>query len=265
MRSLLFALLVLAPGLAVADPATLDGDFTQGGLLVGRAHPGSSVRLDGQALPVTADGLFLVGFGRDAAGTGKLTVMDPQGDVETRLLSIVSRVYKVQRIDGLPGRKVTPKPEDLARIRTDNALIGDVRARTSKAAYFTSGFGWPVEGTLTGVFGSQRILNGKPKNPHNGADIAAAEGTLIVAPADGVAALAADDMFYTGMTVMLDHGLGLTSVYAHMSDILVKPGAMVKRGDPIGRVGATGRVTGAHLHWGVTLGKTHLDPELLLD
>lgn len=265
MKSLLVAFLLFAPDLALADPVSLDGDFTQGGLLIGHAQPGSSIVYDGKSLPITADGHFLIGFGRDADATGKLMVTDPGGDIETTLFSIAPRTYKVQRIDGLPTRKVTPKPQDLVRIRADNAQIGGVRAVSTNVAYFASGFGWPVEGPLSGVFGSRRILNGKPKNPHNGTDIAAAEGSLIVAPADGMAALIAEDMFYTGMTVMLDHGLGLTSVYAHMSEIIVKPGAVVKKGDAIGRVGKTGRVTGAHLHWGVTLGSTHLDPELLVD
>jgi len=265
VRGLLAACLILMSGAAVAEPLTLAGDFTQGGLVVGSAGPGSRISLDGRSVPMTPDGKFLIGFGRDAAKQSTLTVTDVQGGVETRLLNVEPRTYKVQRIDGLPSRKVTPKPEDLARIKFDNAGIGKARASILVKAHFSSGFVWPVKGPISGVYGSQRILNGKPKNPHNGTDIAAVEGTPIVAPADGVVALVVEDMFYTGMTVMLDHGLGLTSVYAHMSEIQVDEGAVVKKGEAIGRVGKTGRVTGAHLHWGVTLGRTHLDPELLLD
>jgi len=247
---------------AAAEPR-LDGNFTQGGLVFGKANPGSQIMLDGKSVPQSIDGRFLIGFGRDAGKTAVLSMTGGDGQTVTRTLNIAPRKYKIQRIDGLPARKVTPKPEDVARIRKDNAGIGQVRLLDTRQAYFSSGFMWPVTGPVSGVFGSQRILNGKPKNPHNGTDIAAAEGTVIVAPADGVVALVHDDMFYTGETLMLDHGLGLTSVYAHMSAILVKQGELVKKGAPIGRVGKTGRVTGAHLHWGVTLGRTHLDPALL--
>ena len=178
-------------------------------------------------------------------------------------LRITQREYKIQRIDGLPQKKVTPDPASVKRISIENAMIKKVRAVDTDRAYFASGFDWPVKGPISGVFGSQRVLNGKPKNPHNGVDVAAPQGTAIVAPADGVVALVHGDMFYTGKTVMIDHGHGLTSVYAHMSAILVKDGQKVTRGTPIGKIGKTGRVTGPHLHWGVTLFGTHLDPRLL--
>lgn len=248
---------------ANAAEVSFEGNFSQGGLVFGNTEPGSRVELDGKPLGLSEDGKFLMGFGRDAPGKAILRITGSDGKTDTRTLTIASRVYKVQRIDGLPTRKVTPRPEDLARIKADNAGIGRVRGLQSANAYFSSGFTWPVTGPISGVFGSLRILNGKPKNPHNGTDIAAYEGTIIRAPADAVVALVNDDMFYTGKTLMLDHGLGLSSVYAHMSAILVKQGALVKKGTPIGKVGQTGRVTGAHLHWGVTLGRTHLDPALI--
>jgi len=253
---------LLWPLSALAE-VSLQGNFTQGGLVFGATEPGSRVELDGVRLGLSEDGRFLIGFGRDASQTAILSITGNDGKTVKRTLAVASRQYKIQRIDGLPARKVTPRPADLARIKADNAGIGRVRGLTTVAAYFSSGFTWPVSGPLSGVFGSQRILNGKPKNPHNGTDIAAPEGTLIRAPADAVVALINDDMFYTGKTLMLDHGLGLTSVYAHMSAILVKQGELVKKGAPIGKVGKTGRVTGPHLHWGVTLGKTHLDPALI--
>lgn len=241
----------------------LDGNFTQGGLVFGTVTPGSEVTLDGKLVSITGEGRFLIGFGRDAKPKAELVIAEPGGSTDKRILEITSRTYKVQRIDGLPSRKVTPNAQDVARIKADNAGIGRVRALDTRRAYFASGFMWPVKGPISGVFGSQRILNGKPKNPHNGTDIAATEGTVIVAPADGVVALVHDDMFYTGQTMMLDHGLGLSSVYAHMSDMLVKQGAQVKQGEAIGKIGKTGRVTGPHLHWGVTLNRTHLDPAML--
>jgi len=255
--------LCLLPALANAAEVSLAGNLTQGGLVFGRTEPGNRVELDGKLLSLSADGRFLIGFGRDAPGKSVLSVTGVDGKTNKRTLVIASREYKVQRINGLPARKVTPNPEDEARIKADNGGINRVRALETGSPYFSSGFVWPVSGPISGVFGSLRILNGKPKNPHNGTDIAAPEGTIIRAPADGVVALVNDNMFYTGKTMMLDHGLGLSSVYAHMSAILVKQGALVKKGMPIGKVGKTGRVTGAHLHWGVTLGRTHLDPALI--
>jgi len=241
----------------------LDGSFIQGGLVVGQTVPGSRIELDGKTLAIGDDGYFLLGFGRDAKANSMLRVTSPDGTVESRSLEIASRTYRVQRIEGLPKRKVTPNPDDVARIVADNRQIGNVRAKLTPQNYFSTGFIWPVKGPISGVFGSLRILNGKPKNPHNGVDVAAPQGTVIVAPADGVVTLSHPDMFYTGKTVMIDHGLGLTSVYAHMSAILIKDGDVVRQGTAIGKIGKTGRVTGPHLHWGVTLKRTHLDPQLL--
>jgi murein DD-endopeptidase MepM/ murein hydrolase activator NlpD len=235
----------------------------QGGLIFGMTEPGNRVELNGQVLPVSVNGRFLIGFGRNAKKEATLKITGLDGRVNTQILRVALRTYKTQRINGLPSRKVIPKPEDVVRIRADNADITRVRALETGKAYFSSGFIWPVKGPVSGVFGSRRILNGKPKNPHNGTDIAALEGTIIKAPADGVVALVHEDMFYTGNTLMLDHGFGLTSVYAHMSALLVNRGDLVKQGTPIGKVGKTGRVTGAHLHWGVTLNRTHLDPALI--
>lgn len=265
IRRIAISIVILLFSALTAAAATLQlsGDFVQGGLVLGRTDPGNRVELDGLAVPVGGDGRFLLGFGRDAGAKSRLAIIAPGGARQIRSLKISARVYREQRINGLPERKVTPAAEDLARIIADNKQIAAVRAKVTAVSYFGGGFKWPVKGPISGVFGSLRVLNGKPKNPHNGVDIAAARGSLIVAPADGVVVLARPDMFYTGKTLMIDHGLGLTSVYAHMSAILVKIGDVVKRGTPIGRVGKTGRVTGAHLHWGITLEKTHLDPQLL--
>lgn len=260
MKRLIFAIALL-----VAFPANaleLTGQFVQGGLVVGQVQPGTHVTLDGQAIEVAANGTFVFGFGRDAPPKAQLTVRTPDGKAEVRTLDVVAQSYDIQRIDGLPTRKVTPNPEDVKRIQADNAKIGHVRKMLTPETRFVSGFVWPVTGPISGVFGSQRILNGKPKNPHNGVDVAAPTGAPIVAPADGVVALVVDDMFYTGKTVMIDHGLGLTTVYAHMNAISVIEGQVVAQGTPIGTVGKTGRVTGAHLHWGMTWKGFHLDPKL---
>lgn len=248
---------------AGARAVELDGAFTQGGLVVGRTDPGAEVRLDGTPIRVGGDGIFLLGFGRDAPASAELDVRAPSGGLERKQLVIKPRTYKISRIDGLPSRQVTPDPEALARIRADNAAIGEARRRDSDETGFLGGFSWPVVGRLSGVYGSQRILNGKPRSPHNGVDVAAAEGTDVRAPAAGVVALAYPDMFYTGKTLIIDHGHGLTSVYAHLDAISVKDGQRVAKGELIGKVGRTGRATGPHLHWGVTLRSTHLDPALL--
>lgn len=260
MPVLMMALAVPAMG----GEVRLDGNFTQGGLVIGRTLPGAMVKLAGKDVKVGADGSFVIGFGRDADPMMSLEIISPDGSAEMRSLVIAPRDYAIQRIDGLPSRQVTPKPEDVARIKADNFQIGEVRATLSDVEYFLSGFNWPVSGPISGVYGSQRILNDKPRNPHNGVDIAAPKGTIIRAPADGRVALAHADMFYTGKTMMIDHGLGLATVYAHMDEISVNVGERVKKGDAIGAVGNTGRTTGAHLHWGMTWKFTHLDPALVV-
>ena len=246
-----------------AQALELEGSFTQGGLVTGRVAPDAKVYLDGKAVAVAPDGRFLFGFGREAEGTAELRAEGPDGTV-TRRLEIARRDYDIQRVDGLPERKVTPKPEDLARIRADQERINAVRRQLTLASLFASGFQWPVTGRISGVYGSQRVLNGQPRRPHFGVDVAAPKGTPVAAMADGTVALVHNDMFYTGKTVMLDHGLGLTSVYIHMDSIAVEQGARVRKGQPIGTVGQTGRATGPHLHWGVAWFGTQMDPALLV-
>ena len=248
----------------VAGEFSLQGNQMQGGLILGVTKPGNRVELNGQILALTVDGHFLIGFGRNAKKKAILKVIGKDGEVNEQILEVVPRVYKTQRINGLPSHTVMPRPEDIVRIKAENSDISRVRSLETQSAYFLSGFIWPVKGPISSLFGSQRILNGKPKNPHNGIDIAAPEGSLVSAPADGVVALVHENMFYTGKTLMIDHGFGLTSVYAHMSALLVEQGDIVKQGTLIGKVGNTGRSTGAHLHWGVTLNHTHLDPALIV-
>jgi len=249
---------------AGAGTLALDGAMTQGGLVIGRTEPGARVRVGGKAVRVSPEGEFLIGFGRDAKPDASLLVHHPDGTRTERTLAVAPRAYKVQRIDGLPSRQVTPKkPEDLERIREDNAMIAGVRQRDTAQTGFASGFQWPATGPVSGVFGTQRILNGKPRSPHNGVDVAAPRGSTVTAAAAGTVALVHQDMFFTGKTVMIDHGHGLSSVYVHMDDILVAQGQRVAKGTPIGIVGKTGRTTGPHLHWGVSLFGTHLDPSLL--
>ncbi len=256
------AFLVLAA--APAQAAELEGPLMQGGLVVGTAAPGSQVIFDGQQVRVSPEGTFVIGFGRDAAQESVLTLRAPGGREEVRRLAIEKRSYKVQRIDGLPKRQVTPPESVWKRIKAEQDMIVAVRRRDSALLLLRDGFAWPAQGRISGVYGSQRILNGKPKRPHFGVDVAAPKGTPVHAAAAGVVALMHDDMYYTGKTVMLDHGHGVTSVYIHMSKIVVRDGETVRQGQPIGAIGKSGRATGPHLHWGVYWGETPLDPALLV-
>ncbi|NVK20051.1 MAG: M23 family metallopeptidase [Methylocystaceae bacterium] len=248
---------------AHAGTYSLNGSFTQGGLVFGTVTPGSLVQLDAEEIKVSKDGLFLLGFGRDAKTDSHLSITYPDGGQVSETLTIAKQNFKIQRIDGLPKKKVTPDPEATKRIIADNAQVGETRQQISNTPYFASGFDWPVKGRISGVFGSQRILNGKPRSPHKGVDIAAKKGTLITADADGIISLLHPDMYLMGKTVMIDHGHGLQTIYIHMNEILVKEGQFVKKGAPVGKVGMSGRATGPHLHWGVSLKNVALDPLLL--
>ena len=267
-----FAAALLGLGLALAltgsavraGELALEGNFVQGGLIFGQAAPGAQVTLEGRSVRVTEAGRFIFGFGRNARAEATLEVVWPDGRAEMRHLVVAKRDYKVQRIDGLAPKMVTPPETVLARIHAENARIAEARAVDRAEPLFESGFVWPVQGPITGVFGSQRVLNGKPRRPHYGVDIAAPAGTPVRAPADGVVAIADDDMYYTGGTVLIDHGHGLTSVYSHMKEVWVTVGTRLSQGDAIGSVGATGRVTGAHLDWRINWFDQRLDPELLV-
>ncbi|MEX0693976.1 MAG: M23 family metallopeptidase [Rhodospirillales bacterium] len=265
MRYCLALLLVLAGAFPVLAeiPFQLQGKATEGGLLIGKTSPGAQVTLDGEAVPVAPDGHFLLGFGRDAAGIKQLQITG-QGGRKDHAITVAARSFKIERVDGLAERKVTPDPVAIARINREKAEMAEARQASDPAPMFLSGFTWPALGRLSGVYGSQRILNGKPRRPHFGTDIAAPTGTPVHAMADGRVVFVHAGMFFNGKTVLIDHGLGLRSVYIHLSDTTVAQGAMVKAGEKIGAIGATGRATGPHLHFGLTLGETPLDPELVL-
>ena len=258
----LLATLPVAP--LGAKELRLEGDFLQGGLVYGATEPGTRITLDGRAVRVSPAGRFIVGFGRDAPATAHLELTRPGGWHERHHLEIAKRQYKVQRIDGLPAKMVTPPKRVLARIRAENARIAAARAVDRPENWYESGFIWPVIGPISGVFGSQRILNGKPRRPHYGVDVAAPAGSPVVAPASGLVVIAEADMYYTGGTVLIDHGHGLTSVYSHLKEVRVRVGDRLRQGDPIGSVGATGRVTGAHLDWRLNWFDQRLDPALLV-
>ena len=263
---LLVLLLALPAEASQTGPGrlSLDGQFQQGGLVFGTTEPGAEVRLGGRAVRVSPDGRFVIGFGRDHKPGARLSVVFPDGSRQDRELRIAAREYRVQRIDGLPPKKVTPPESVWKRIKAENAEIAKVRKIDRPEALFESGFEWPAIGRISGVYGSQRILNGKPRRPHFGIDIAAPKGTVVRAPADGVVSLVHEDMYYTGGTIILDHGHGLTSAFLHLEDLLVEEGQRVTRGTPIATVGSTGRSTGPHLDWRINWFKERVDPALLV-
>ena len=263
-RSCLLCFLLTFACASFASELRFDGQFVQGGLITGYTVPGARVTFDERNVRVSGDGVFLIGFGRDAKPESTLEIAFPDGRKTARRLEIAKRNYKIQRIDGLPPRKVTPKPEDMKRIHKEAALIKTARQRDEPRTDFLGGFIWPAMGRISGVYGSQRVLNGVPRRPHFGVDVAAPVGTPVVAPTDGVVTLAQPDMFFSGGTLVIDHGHGLSSSFLHLSEVLVKTGDRIKKGDLIARIGATGRVTGAHLDWRMNLFEARIDPQLLV-
>ena len=252
-------------GVSSAAAIELDGVAVQGGLIFGTTHSGSQVFLDDTEVMVSDDGRFVVGFGRDETGIRTLRIMAPSGSEETMSLTVAPREYEIERVDGLPPKTVTPDPEAADRIKKDAAMVASARALRDPRSDYADGFAWPAEGRISGVYGSQRILNGEPRRPHFGLDIAADQGSPVYAPADGVITLAHPDLYFSGGTIILDHGQGLSSSFLHLSRVLVETGAVVKKGDLIAEIGATGRASGPHLDWRMNWLNRRVDPQLLLD
>lgn len=264
IRFLAAALLCFLATRAAAVELTLQGNVTQGGLVFAQTVPGATVSLDGKLLRLTADGRFIFGFTRDAAPEATLTVTAPDGAVETRALQVAQRDYDIQRIDGIQKDYVSPPPEVLARIRADAEAAARARELDRPETDFDTGFIWPCIGPISGVYGSQRILNGEPRQPHYGVDIAGPVGTPVKAPADAVVTLAHPDMYFSGATLIMDHGHGLSSSFLHLDKILVKEGQRVKQGEVVALMGKSGRVTGAHLDWRMNWFDQRIDPTLLV-
>jgi murein DD-endopeptidase MepM/ murein hydrolase activator NlpD len=249
----LAALAALAGCAAMANPKGpgLKGAWIQGGVVLGQVAPGTQVSFNGQPVHVAKDGHFLVGLAREQDPKGELVVRTKDGESHYAF-TVAKREYDIQRVDGLPPDKVNPPPEALPRIERDMALSKAARLRDTERTDFAQPFLWPVVGRLTGSWGNQRILNGVPKQPHFGVDIAVPVGTPVRAPAGGIVSLAERDMYYSGGTLMIDHGLGLSSQFMHLSKVLVRVGDEVKQGQVVAESGMTGRATGPHLHWGMT-------------
>jgi murein DD-endopeptidase MepM/ murein hydrolase activator NlpD len=241
----------------------LPKEVPQGALVLGRAAPGSSVLLGQRRLRVAGDGSFLFGVGRDERGNVKVSVTARDGTYSTAEVRIVERQFAIERVDGVPESTVNPPTAIAERIRREQAEVARARQRDDPRQDYRFGFIWPAHGRISGVYGSQRILNGTPKNPHYGVDVAAATGTPIRAPAGGIVSFAKPDLYLTGGTVLLDHGHGLSSVFVHLSRVDVEVGRRIEQGEVLGLVGATGRATGPHLHWGINWFDVRLDPQLL--
>ena len=241
-----------------------DGKFIQGHFIVGKTQPKTKIWIDKKQVKVTNDGYFAFGIGRDRKFDVVIT-SEVNGEKKKFVKKVQKRDYKIQRIDGLPEKKVTPPKEVYERIRRENTIIAQAREIESDLTFFKIKFIPPLDNAIiTGVYGSQRILNGKPKWPHYGIDFAANEGTKIKAMLDGTATMVEPDLFYTGGTLIFDHGHGISTLYMHMQNIYVKKGQKVKQGEVIGTVGSTGRSTGAHLDVRLNWFGIRLDPMTVL-
>ena len=236
-----------------------NGKFIQGHFIIGKTDPKSKIIIDKKEVKVSKDGFFVFGIDRDRKFDILITKIN-NNKKEKIIKKIFKRKYKIQRIDGLPENKVTPPEEVYKRIKKENNAIGEARAINSNLVFFKEKFIMPVEGIITGVYGSQRILNGKPRWPHYGIDIAANQGTMILSSGTGIVTMAEDDLYYTGGTIIMDHGHGISTIYSHLENILVSVGDRINKGDVIGTVGSTGRSTGPHLDFRINWFQTRLDP-----
>jgi hypothetical protein len=246
---------------AQGSNVSVASDAPQGGLIIGDVGPGAEVSIDGKPVRVQG-GRFCFGFGRDAAKPAEVHVRFDGGREITRMVAPQKRNFVIQRIDGLPEQYVSPPPEILERIKRDAYAVGEARTRDTDEMWFADKFIWPADGPISSIYGSQRILNGQPREPHYGVDVAAPEGSPIVAPVDGIVSLA-EELYLSGNTMLIDHGHGVSTSYLHMSRMHVKVGDRLKQGDKIGLVGKTGRVTGPHLCWRLNWFQTRLDVALL--
>lgn len=266
VRLALLALCVAAPALAAPETAAtlqLRGALSQGGLVIGRVEPGARVQLDGRPVRVTPEGVFAIGFDRDAPAHALLTEIAPGGAQRRHTLQVARREYDIQRVTGVPQQTVEPPPEQLQRILREQKQVESARAVDSDRLDFSASFQWPLVGRISGVYGSQRVYNGKPGRPHYGVDVAAPLGTPVRAPADATVTLAEPDLFFSGGTLIMDHGHGVSSTFMHLSRLLVQPGQTVRAGQVVAEVGASGRASGPHLDWRINWFGVRIDPQLV--
>lgn len=233
--------------------------------MFGKVPPGSQVRYGTRTLRVSGYGTVVFGVGRDETGPVQVEVVTPSGRSETATLTVTPRDWPVEQVNGVPPKTVNPPPEIAARIEREQAQVTAARARDDDRTDFAQAFIWPVKGRISGRFGNARVYNGQPGSGHSGMDIAAPTGTPVLAPAAGVVTFAGPDLYLTGGTLLLDHGYGVSSNFLHLSRIDVRVGDRVQQGQVIGAVGATGRATGSHLHWGMNWFDVRIDPLLVLE
>ena len=235
------------------------GKFIQGHFILGKTNPEAEVLVGKKKVKVSKDGFFVFGIDRDRKFDLVFTKIE--NNKKTKIIKkVLKRKYNIQRINGLAESKVTPPESVYKRIKKENNAIGEARAINSDLIFFKEKFIMPVEGIISGVYGSQRILNGKPRWPHYGIDIAAKLGTIIKSSSTGVVTMAEDDLYYTGGTIIMDHGHGISTIYSHLENVLVSVGDKINQGDVIGTVGSTGRSTGPHLDFRINWFQTRLDP-----
>jgi len=239
------------------------GKFLQGHFIVGITDPNAKILVGKKEVKISKDGYFVFGLDRDRKFDLIITkIINGKKEVITK--QVLKRKYNIQRIDGLEESKVTPPESVYKRIKKENNAIGEARAIDSDLPFFKEKFIMPTEGIISGVYGSQRILNGKPRWPHYGIDIAAKQGTMIKASGSGIVTMAEDDLYYTGGTIIMDHGHGISTIYSHLENVLVSIGDQINQGDVIGTVGSTGRSTGPHLDFRINWFQTRLDPMSVL-
>ena len=249
---------------STANAIEFQGKFLQGHFILGKTNPDAKIIVGKKVVRVSEDGYFVFGIDRDQKYDLTFTkIFD--GKKTTITKKVLKRKYNIQRIDGLEESKVTPPESVYKRIKKENNAIGEARAINSELQFFKQKFIMPVEGIISGVYGSQRILNGKPRWPHYGIDIAAKQGTMIKSSGSGKVTMAEDDLYYTGGTVIMDHGHGISTIYSHLENVLVSVGDLINQGDIIGTVGSTGRSTGPHLDFRINWFQTRLDPMSVLE
>ncbi len=258
-KSFLIFLIFISPVKSIE----LQGKFLQGHFILGKTNPGVKIFVGKKEVKVSKDGFFVFGIDRDQKYDLIITKID-NGKKSKITKKVIKRKYNIQRIDGLAESKVTPPESVYKRIKKENNAIGDARAINSDLQFFKKKFIMPVEGIISGVYGSQRILNGKPRWPHYGIDIAAKKGTVIKSSGSGIVTLAEDDLYYTGGTIIMDHGHGISTIYSHLETVIVSVGDKINQGDVIGTVGSTGRSTGPHLDFRINWFQTRLDPMSVL-
>lgn len=271
--------LVLVPLLALAACATrpppkpappppratlLPASVEQGTLVRGETDPAATVEYDGKALRVSPAGRFVFGIARDAAGPARVSILQPDGVRIERTIAVTPRDWPIERIKGVPPSTVNPSKAIAARIEREQAQVAEARTRDDAREDYAQDFVWPAQGRISSRYGSQRVYNGTPAAPHSGMDIAVPKGTPVKAPAAGIVSFAAPDLYLTGGTLLIDHGAGVSSNFLHLSRIDVKVGDRVEQGQAVAAVGATGRATGPHLHWGMNWFGTRIDPLLVL-